>query len=171
MERLIGLASLREVVLLVNPERCVQSRIPAKRQLSVLPANVHRASLQEKLLRLKTRNPYRKPTQVDRARSPRGTSDSSLRNSAKKRPYLRYKACVARSNIVRMRPNFTRINSLIIRFHLVYVRASNAAAKVSLATVYQKHSSLRTRKRMYRGGHLTNASSTTLAVVVLVLVI
>jgi hypothetical protein len=25
------------------------------------------------------------------------------------------------------------------------------AAKVSLATVYQKHSSLRTRKRMYRG--------------------
>ena len=26
-----------------------------------------------------------------------------------------------------------------------------AAAKVSLATVYQKHSSLRTRKRMYRG--------------------
>ena len=26
-----------------------------------------------------------------------------------------------------------------------------AAAKVSLATVYQKHSSLRTRKWMYRG--------------------
>ena len=32
-----------------------------------------------------------------------------------------------------------------------------AAAKVSLATVYQKHSSLRTRKSMYRGWHLTNA--------------
>jgi len=29
--------------------------------------------------------------------------------------------------------------------------AMEAAAKVSLATVYQKHSSLRTRKRMYRG--------------------
>ncbi len=26
-----------------------------------------------------------------------------------------------------------------------------AAAKVSLATVYQKHSSLQTRKRIYRG--------------------
>ena len=32
-----------------------------------------------------------------------------------------------------------------------------AAAKVPLATVYQKHSSLLTRKRMYRGWHLTNA--------------
>ena len=31
------------------------------------------------------------------------------------------------------------------------------AAKVFLATVYQKHSSLRTRKSMYRGWHLTNA--------------
>ena len=31
------------------------------------------------------------------------------------------------------------------------------AAKDSLATVYQKHSSLRTRKRMYRGWRLTNA--------------
>ena len=30
--------------------------------------------------------PYRKPTLVDRASSPRGTSDSSLRNSAYKRP-------------------------------------------------------------------------------------
>ena len=37
-------------------------------------------------------DPYRKPTLVDRASSPRGTSKSSLRNSAKKRPYLRYKA-------------------------------------------------------------------------------
>ena len=33
----------------------------------------------------------------------------------------------------------------------------SAAAKDSLATVYQKHSSLRTRKWMYRGWRLTNA--------------
>ena len=30
-------------------------------------------------------------------------------------------------------------------------KVMGAAAKVSLPTVYQKHSSLRTRKRMYRG--------------------
>ena len=39
---------------------------------------------------------------------------------------------------------------------------SGAAAKVSLATVYQKHSSLRTRKRMYRGWRLTNARRSTI---------
>ena len=38
------------------------------------------------------------------------------------------------------------------------------AAKVSLATVYQKHSSLRTRKRMYRGWRLTDARRLTVAV-------
>ena len=35
MERLIGLASLREDALLENPERCVQSQIPVKRRSSV----------------------------------------------------------------------------------------------------------------------------------------
>ena len=68
--------------------------------------------------------PYRKPTQVDRASSPRGTSDSPLRNSAKK---LGVTSGYALPEIIQ------------------------DAAKVSLATVYQKHSSLRTRKRMYRG--------------------
>ncbi len=32
-----------------------------------------------------------------------------------------------------------------------FFQSDEAAAKVSLATVYQKHSSLLTRKRMYRG--------------------
>ena len=43
-----------------------------------------RAHLREKPLRLDIWNPYRKPPQVDEARSLRGTSESSLRNSAKK---------------------------------------------------------------------------------------
>src|SRR3989344_260554 len=51
-------------------------------------------SLPRKTSKLMCRNPYRKPTLVDRASSPRGTSESSLRNSANKRPYLRYKACL-----------------------------------------------------------------------------
>jgi len=39
------------------------------------------------------------------------------------------------------------------KFKIVKIenKVMGAAAKVSLATVYQKHSSLRTRKRMYRG--------------------
>src|SRR3989338_7668679 len=61
-------------------------------QVRFLPCQGDRASVREKLLQLSCVAPYRKPTQVDRASSPRGTSDSSLRNSAKKRPYLRYKA-------------------------------------------------------------------------------
>ncbi len=36
---------------------------------------------------------YRKPTQVDGERIPRRTGQCSFRNSAKKRPYLRYMAC------------------------------------------------------------------------------
>ena len=53
---------------------------------------VCKARFQEKLLRLNKSRPYRKPTQVVRASSPRRTSEMSPRNSAKKRPYLRYKA-------------------------------------------------------------------------------
>ena len=49
-------------------------------------ANVVEEPSKKNRQELKVRDPYRKPTQVDRARSPRGTSDSSLRNSAKKRP-------------------------------------------------------------------------------------
>jgi hypothetical protein len=39
------------------------------------------------------------------------------------------------------------------RFHILteVSKVVEAAAKVSLATVYQKHSSLRNRKIMYRG--------------------
>ena len=58
-------------------------------------ANFVEEPSEKSLMKTSVWSPYRKPTQVDRARSPRGTSDSSLRNSAKKRPYLRYKACPA----------------------------------------------------------------------------
>lgn len=44
------------------------------------------ARFQEKLLRLITLVPYRKPTQVVGSRRPRRTSEGSLRNSAKKHP-------------------------------------------------------------------------------------
>ena len=56
------------------------------------PRRFCKARSQEKLLRLNIYSPYRKPTQVVRASSPRRTSEMSPRNSAKKRPYLRYKA-------------------------------------------------------------------------------
>src|SRR3989338_11017700 len=82
-------------------------------------------AFQEKLLSTYACRPYRKPTQVISSSRARRTSECAPRNSAKNRPYLRNKAC----------PLLTQ----------------RAAAKVSLATVYQKHSSLRTRKRMYRG--------------------
>ncbi len=56
---------------------------------------VCKARFQEKLLRLDKNRPYRKPTQVVRSRRPRRTSEMSPRNSAKNRPYLRYKACLS----------------------------------------------------------------------------
>ena len=48
--------------------------------------NVSEESSEKSRVELSTRDPYRKPTLVDRASSPRGTSESSSRNSAKKRP-------------------------------------------------------------------------------------
>jgi len=45
-----------------------------------------KARFQEKFLKLITRKPYRKPTQVVRSRRPRRTSECIPRNSAKKRP-------------------------------------------------------------------------------------
>ena len=51
-----------------------------------LPCRHIRRAFREKHDAHVTEDPYRKPTQVDWASSPRGTSDSSLRNSAKKRP-------------------------------------------------------------------------------------
>ena len=42
-------------------------------------------------------------------------------------------------------------SSKLIHFLHFESKVVRAAAKVSLATVYQKHSSLRTRKSMYRG--------------------
>ena len=49
----------------------------------ILSGERDKARYQENLLRLILFYPYRKPTQVDRASSPRGTGESSLRNSAK----------------------------------------------------------------------------------------
>ena len=65
-----------------------------RRNVWFLPGKQEGRAFREKLGKANERNPYRKPTLVDRASSPRGTSESSLRNSAKKRPYLRYKACL-----------------------------------------------------------------------------
>jgi hypothetical protein len=96
-----------------------------RRNVPVFRGKRDRRALREKRAKASARSPYRKPTLVDRASSPRGTSESWLRNSAKKRPYVSNKVCPG-SDV-------------------------RAAAKVSLATVYQKHSSLLTRKRMYRG--------------------
>ena len=56
-------------------------------------------------------------------------------------------------------PQGTRQNSsrnFGIRLASLHFGAEGRSER-SLATVYQKHSSLRTRKRMYRGWHLTNA--------------
>ena len=56
-------------------------------------------------------------------------------------------------------PQGTRQNSsrnFGIRLASLYFGTEGRSER-SLATVYQKHSSLRTRKRMYRGWHLTNA--------------
>jgi len=46
---------------------------------------------------------------------------------------------------------FSCCQSLVVSCKLLVRSASEAAAKVSLATVYQKHNSLLTRKWMYRG--------------------
>ena len=67
----------------------------ADRMFGFYRANFIEEPSEKSLAKTSVRSPYRKPTQVDRASSPRGTSESSLRNSAKKRPYLRYKACPA----------------------------------------------------------------------------
>lgn len=62
------------------------------------------------------------------------------------------------AHISSRKTNKRQINSfkaLVLRNSLTFFHFENkvvrAAAKVSLATVYQKHSSLRTRKSMYRG--------------------
>ncbi len=83
-----------------------------------------RAECQEKLLKLVLSYPYRKPTQVNRASSLRGTGEPSLRNSAK---------------------------NLDVSSRDVFPDANRGAAKETLATVYQKHRSLQTRKGKYRG--------------------
>ena len=82
------------------------------------------AECQEKLLRFVVLYPYRKPTQVDWASSLRSTGEHSLRNSAKKLGVSSQHALPA---------------------------VMSAAAKVFQSTVYQKHSSLQTRKGKYRG--------------------
>lgn|GEM_PF-2554996 len=64
-----------------------------RRKVRNLPHQHARRAFREKRGGYVAKDPYRKPTQVDRARSPRGTSDLPLRNSAKKRPYVSNMAC------------------------------------------------------------------------------
>ena len=60
---------------------------------------------------------------------------------------LKHSYCRRESKLV-----ICKIKLFTTRIFLTEVfKVVGAAAKVSLATVYQKHSSLRTRKRMYRG--------------------
>ena len=58
--------------------------IQSRQKFWFLPIQLERRVLREKLLKCAYAAPYRKPPQVDEARSLRGTGDSSLRNSAKK---------------------------------------------------------------------------------------
>ena len=73
----------------------------------------HETRCQEKVRSHVVWRSYRKPTQVDGERIPRRTGQCSFRNSAKKRPYLRYMAwpfiCwVVRSKIDIWLPKITR---------------------------------------------------------------
>jgi len=83
----------RKEAILANPGRTASMRtLQASRPGTVFTVPSWLSTRSRKTSKFSCPAPYRKPTQVDRASSPRGTSDSSLRNSAKKRPYLRYKA-------------------------------------------------------------------------------
>ncbi len=63
-----------------------KTKIRAQKKGSVFTVPIRTKSLPRKTSKVISAAPYRKPPQVDRASSLRGTGDSSLRNSAKKRP-------------------------------------------------------------------------------------
>ena len=63
-----------------------------------------RRGFQEKLLNSLRVRPYRKPTQVCSSSRARRTSECTPRNSAKKRPYLRNKACPSQDGPQRKSP-------------------------------------------------------------------
>jgi hypothetical protein len=86
-------------------------------------------SCQEKPLNENNCRPYRKPTQVDEYSKARGRT--LVKELCKLAPYLRYKVC----------PKYVKE---------LASGAELGRSKVSLPTVYQKHSTLLTRKRMYR---------------------
>ena len=106
----------------------VKSQIQAVQKPGDSSKGIMQSTLPRKTSKHKHTRTARKPTQVVRASSPRRTSEMSPRNSAKS------------GRTFGIRPS-----------HAAPHGAMRDAAKVSLATVYQKHSSLRTRKRMYRG--------------------
>jgi hypothetical protein len=74
--------------------------------------------------------PYRKPTLVGREKYPKVIERPSVKELGKMTPYLRKKGCLS---------TFT---------HCV---GGGGCKKEAQPTVYQKHRSLRTRKRTYRG--------------------
>ncbi|OGZ72954.1 MAG: hypothetical protein A2998_03015 [Candidatus Staskawiczbacteria bacterium RIFCSPLOWO2_01_FULL_37_25b] len=86
----------------------------------------HKASFQEKLYLNKIIRPYRKPTQVD------------------KRKYAKVNGL----NLVKELGKQVAVSS---QYGLPDAQAFRAATNVLQPTVYQKHNSLLTRKRMYRG--------------------
>ena len=83
----------RKNVAQANPRAQLNLKFKRCRNPEIRQRGFCKARFQEKLLSINIWEPYRKPTQVVRSRRPRRTSEMSPRNSAKKRPYLRYKAC------------------------------------------------------------------------------
>src|SRR5690348_3734381 len=77
--------------------------------------------------------PYRKPTLVGRGTSPQVDERTSVKELGKLTPYLRKKGCP--SSLIGLR-------CLVGR---------GGRSETAQATVYQKHRSLPTRKRTYRG--------------------
>jgi hypothetical protein len=76
--------------------------------------------------------PYRKPSLVDRGKYPKVDERSSVKELGKLTPYLRKKG-------------FPALVKRLAR------GARGGRREQAQATVYQKHRSLRTRKRTYRG--------------------
>ena len=121
IEHVIGFVSLLLECLSGKSDRGRKAR---SRAMKLPQGSIRSKSPPRKVSKVYTYMNVPKPTQVGRLRTPRRTGEYWLRNSAKKRPYLRYKACHA---------------------------YSMAAAKESLATVYQKHNSVLSRKALYTG--------------------
>src|ERR1700753_3429237 len=119
---------------------CVEARSRGKSRFPVRDTWSERAQdcgshwplgRQEKPLARIILRPYRKPTLVGRGKSPQVNERPSVKELGKLTPYLRKKGCPSSEVWKRI--------------------AGGGCKKLAQPTVYQKHRSLRTRKRKYRG--------------------